>query len=338
MIDAAQIEIAKAVRIEAELERRGFRFGGRGAERAGPCPICGGTDRFSINVSKGIWNCRGCGKGGDVIALVQHVDGCSFADAIKVLAANPGKSTRQAAADLSLSDWSVRDARKKSPARDLAPATVTGRDGKKYPANDDEIHRLEQAVRLFDQAERLGADAIKYFERRGIDINAVPEHGDLRWHPKCPFDGETKPCILGRYTAAIDNQPRGIWRRPIDGSKPKAFGPVAGCVIRLWADDAVTLGLVLGEGIETTLAAATRIIHNNTLLQPAWAAGFAGNMASFPVLAGIDAITLLVDHDESGTGQRAADECAARWRQAGREVIRLTPTIPGYDFNNVVQQ
>ena len=36
-------------------------------------------------------------------------------------------------------------------------------------------------------------------------------------------------------------------------------------------------------------------------------------MAKFPVLAGIGALTLLVDHDESGAGQRAAEECAARW-------------------------
>ena len=44
---------------------------------------------------------------------------------------------------------------------------------------------------------------------------------------------------------------------------------------------------MLGEGVETTLAAATRIEHRGTLLQPAWAAGSAGNMAKFPVLTGI---------------------------------------------------
>jgi hypothetical protein len=45
--------------------------------------------------------------------------------------ANPGKSTRMAAADLGVSDETVRKARHANP---LAPETVTGRDGKEYPA------------------------------------------------------------------------------------------------------------------------------------------------------------------------------------------------------------
>jgi hypothetical protein len=111
---------------------------------------------------------------------------------------------------------------------------------------------------------------------------------------------------------------------------------MAGCVIRLWPDEAVELGLVLGEGIETTLAAATRIEHKGTLLQPAWAAATAGNMEKFPVLVGIESLTLLVDADESGTGQRAADKCSARWTAAGREVIRLVPRALGVDFNDLI--
>ena len=66
-------------------------------------------------------------------------------------------------------------------------------------------------------------------------------------------------------------------------------------VIRLWLDEAVTDGLVIGEGIETTLAAATRIEHRATLLQPAWAAATAGLLAALPVLSGIEALTILVD-------------------------------------------
>jgi hypothetical protein len=143
--------------------------------------------------------------------------------------------------------------------------------------------------------------------------------------------------VIGRYSDAISNTPRGIWRRPIDGSsKPKALGPTAGCVIRLWPDDAVEQALVLGEGVETTLAAATRIQHRGTLLQPAWAAGSTANMASFPVLSGIEALTLLIDNDANGAGQRAGEECGARWEAAGVKPTLLTPTIAGADFNNVV--
>ena len=108
-------------------------------------------------------------------------------------------------------------------------------------------------------------------------------------------------------------------------------------MIRLWPDDLVELGLVLGEGVETTLAAATRITHRGTYLRPAWAAGSSSNMASFPALAGIEALTLLVDHDANGAGQLAALQCAHRWEEAGKEVIRLTPGECGVDFNDLVK-
>jgi phage/plasmid primase-like uncharacterized protein len=68
------VDVAKAVQIEAEIARRGIRLKGKGAERYGPCPVCGGRDRFSINTRKQVFNCRGCGKGGDVLDLVQHID------------------------------------------------------------------------------------------------------------------------------------------------------------------------------------------------------------------------------------------------------------------------
>ena len=106
-------------------------------------------------------------------------------------------------------------------------------------------------------------------------------------------------------------------------------------MIRLWPDDAVERALVLGEGVETTLAAATRVAHRGTLLRPAWAAGDAGHIRDFPVLAGVEALTLLVDHDDGG--QRGAEKCATRWAAAGREVTRLTPRTAGADFNNLIE-
>ncbi len=78
------IERARAVRIESEIERRGIKLRGR-IERVGPCPVCGGDDRFSINISKQLWNCRGCCLGGDVIDLVKHLDRVDFKTACATL-------------------------------------------------------------------------------------------------------------------------------------------------------------------------------------------------------------------------------------------------------------
>jgi phage/plasmid primase-like uncharacterized protein len=298
------INRARAVPIEQEIARRGIKLRRAGVELVGPCPKCGGDDRFSINTAKQVFNCRGCNAGGDVIDLVQHIDGVSLKQAIATLAGN-----------------SIRPPAAPKPA--------------KHDAGDEQ-NKLKSADAIWRAASPLGPDAIPYFARRGIDINAVPEHGGLRFHPRCPWQGSTVPAIVARFTTAIGNEPRGIWRRPLSGEKPMTLGPMSGCVIRLWPDEAVELGLVIGEGVETVLAAATQITHKGTLLQPAWAACTAGNLESFPVLSGIEALTVLVDNDKSGTGQQAAAKCAARWSAAGREVTRLTPKISGSDFNDLV--
>ena len=94
---------------------------------------------------------------------------------------------------------------------------------------------------------------------------------------------------------------------------------------------------MLGEGVETVLAAATHIAHRGTLLQPAWAAGDAGHIGAFPALSGVEALTLLVDADENGIGQSRAAECARRWAAAGRQVTRLTPRLVGADFNDLIE-
>jgi putative DNA primase/helicase len=85
----AWVAKARAVPIEREIERRGIALKRVGAEHVGPCPKCGGDDRFAINTAKGVWNCRGCGKGGDVIELVQHLDDVGFVGACAKLTGSP---------------------------------------------------------------------------------------------------------------------------------------------------------------------------------------------------------------------------------------------------------
>ena len=66
---------ARAVSFESACDRVGIPQSLRGKpEHQGPCPRCGGNDRFAVNRKKGVWNCRGCGAGGrDGIGLAAHV-------------------------------------------------------------------------------------------------------------------------------------------------------------------------------------------------------------------------------------------------------------------------
>jgi hypothetical protein len=92
-VNADHIERARAMPIEHEIARGGIELKRAGAELFGPCPVCGGVDRFSINVRKQIFNCRGCAVGGDVIRFVRHLDGCDFATAIATLAGDTARAT-----------------------------------------------------------------------------------------------------------------------------------------------------------------------------------------------------------------------------------------------------
>ena len=105
-------------------------------------------------------------------------------------------------------------------------------------------------------------------------------------------------------------------------------------VVKIWpANDGGQL--VVGEGIETTLAAATRISYHGAPLTPAWSAIAKGGLGSLPVLPTVGELILLVDNDENGEGQKAATHCRL-WSAAGRTVIPLVPKHVGWDFNDVV--
>jgi Toprim domain len=106
-------------------------------------------------------------------------------------------------------------------------------------------------------------------------------------------------------------------------------------VIKLWP---VGETLAVGEGLETVLAAATRIPYRGRPLVPAWAALSTVGLKALPVIPGVKRLILLSDNDENQEGQMAAAHAAMRWQAAGREVATLTPPTPGSDFNDLVLQ
>jgi hypothetical protein len=129
------------------------------------------------------------------------------------------------------------------------------------------------------------------------------------------------------------DEPTGIHRVALTPAGRKIDRRMLGCagVVKLWPAEST---LIVGEGIETVLAAATQIPYRNAPLRPAWSTLSAGLLERLPVLPGVERLIILVDHDTAG--KEAARICADRWQRAGRTIVRLTPKRAGIDFNDLV--
>lgn len=69
------------------LERRGTTFKQTGTAYVGLCPIHNEkSGSFNVRPDNNTFHCFGCGAGGDIISLVQQMEGLSFVGAIQMLA------------------------------------------------------------------------------------------------------------------------------------------------------------------------------------------------------------------------------------------------------------
>jgi hypothetical protein len=302
------IDLAKAVRVEHEVARRGgLNLKRSGNELVGACPQCGGVDRFAVSISKQLWHCRACTKGGDVISLVEHLDSCDFRTAVRTLGGWRAETTTVP----------VREHRQ----NDLANQVAIDRGNTQW------------ALKLWDDASPIGTLVKTYFNRRGL--HDLPGDDVVRFHAACPYGKTRTGCLLTLYRNITTDLPQAIARTALTATGAKigrlSLGPTKGAAVKIDDDTCVERGLVLGEGLETGLAG------RQLGFRPAWALGSAGAIRNFPVLGGIDALTVLVDNDEPDqrgrrAGQEAAWECVKRWRSAGCEVNVVLPKIQGSDI------
>ena len=142
-------------------------------------------------------------------------------------------------------------------------------------------------------------------EHRGLKIYDLNLEHVLRYHG-------IHRMVVALMTDAISNEPIGIHRTFLDANGKKRERKMLGRqgVVRITPDEDVTLGLGIAEGVEDALAIALE-------WGPAWAATSAGAIERFPVLSGIEHLTIFADADSAGT--RAARACADRWIAAGQE-------------------
>jgi hypothetical protein len=139
--------------------------------------------------------------------------------------------------------------------------------------------------------------------------------------------------MVALFRDIVTNEPCGIHRTFLDGDgrklDRKMLGRAGGAAIKLADDEDVTVGLHIGEGIETCLAAQL------AGFRPVWALGSKVGIDSFPVLPGIAAITVLGEVNDGGANHNATETCAARWIRAGREAFIIEPLV-GDDLNDAV--
>jgi DNA polymerase len=223
--------------------------------------------------------------------------------------------------------------------RDKAVRVLETWDGPVTPivAKDPKLARAF-AMRLWDDARPIaGTLAARYLGKtRGIDLAALPTDIDavLRFHPRCPFrPGTRHPCLLALLRDVTTDGITGIHRIALTTNAQKIERRMLGRTgaVRLWPAGP---RLIVGEGIETVLAGATRFSHAGAPLRPAWSLISSDALKRLPPIAGVERLIILVDNDAAGI--MAASTCAARWTGAGRTVIELTPELKGADFNDLV--
>jgi putative DNA primase/helicase len=206
----------------------------------------------------------------------------------------------------------------------------------------DQHHRrkrqVQQARQILAASETIEfTPAQDYLAARAI--YEMPNRHPLRFHSSVyHWPSKTQlPAMLAPITNTITNELQGLHvtfiaedgrgKAPVE--TPRLYlGPKSGGVVKLSPDEEITLGLGIAEGIETALSCPFR---------PIWACLDAGNLAAFPVLTGIEALTIFADNDTNGRGRRSAEEVVRRWQAVGREVRAVMPAEPGLDCNDLLR-
>lgn len=173
-----------------------------------------------------------------------------------------------------------------------------------------------------------------YLSSRGLTLSDEISNEVVRFHPTLKLNGMYVGGMLALFRDIHTKEPCGLHRTFLDNAgrmlERKMLGRARGAAIKLDADEHVTLGLHIGEGVESCLAA--RLAG----FRPVWAVGSANAISTFPVLTGIETITILGEVGDGGANYRAAQVCAKRWTDAGREALFVLPQVG--DLNDVWQE
>lgn len=270
------------------------------SKKHGPCPMCGGKDRwrFDNKGGNGTWICGQCGAGNGM-NLIMLLRGWDFA---------------QAATEI---DKIVGNCQK---------------DEQKKQVQKDPRERLRKVQEKLVPITGINPVSI-YLKNRGVSPSA-----ELKLHPSMPYYEDGRyiggfPAMVAKFSGP-DGKPLTfhITHLTKHGTKAevqhvkKVMTPVselAGGAIRLFSPARI---MGIAEGIETAMAC-----FDQTGI-PTWASYSATLLQSFVPPPECEHLVIFADNDENFTGQRAAYALANRLAIAGLAVEVRVPETPGTDW------
>lgn len=283
----------------------------------GPCPMCGGEDRFRWDDAegRGTYICNACGAG-DGMRLAMSFTGMAFSEIAPKIDAILGNIKPEA-----------------SPQR-------------RDMTDDDRRRLLRETVGATVQATP-GDLVDAYLSTRGIDQTEYPKA--IRYGASMrDGEGGVRPCMVALVGVHGETNDRGQQRycslhrtflRPDGKGKAEMASPRkmmpgsipdGACVM---LSDWPGYGPIgIAEGIETALAASA------IFQMPVWAAINATMMSKWAPPAGAEEVVIFADNDANFTGLKAAATLANKLRLSPEtsqiEVNIQHPVITGSDWND----
>jgi putative DNA primase/helicase len=268
-------------------------------DRHGPCPLCGGSDRYRFDNKdgNGTYICSQCGAGGGM-KLLMEIKGWDF---------------KTAAAEVDRIVGNVEDAKPQAPRQDplIRINKVTA-----------SLRPISDAVRSYLAGRNL--KPCKGLHQAEIDYYEDGKRAGSYDCMVCPIQNASGELISYHITYLHEGNKARV-------SSPKKMLPpsenMAGAAIRLTA---VYPMIGIAEGIETALAVM------EIYKIPCWAASNATMMQAFIPPEGVTGVLIYADNDSNFTGQRAAYALANRLAVAGYTTGVFAPERVG-DFADVLK-
>ena len=271
----------------------------------GPCPVCGGRDRWRFDNKRGdgTWICTHCGAGQGIKLAMMFTGITSYREIAERIERIIGEAPRE----------HIRH--KQSAESGRAALSALWEDAKPIRAGDPVdlwFHLRGIGMAIYPGCLRVGSR---------VRHSGPP----VSWHPAMlarVTDPAGKPGIIHRtyLTAGGDKAPVEKVRMFCPGNVP------AGSAVRLAAPGPI---LGIAEGIETAFAAM------QLFAIPIWAALNDGQLKKFEPPPGTEQLVICGDNDPHGAGQCAAYALAERLGSRLQVEVKI-PDFAGLDWNDVL--